>query len=97
MPHRATAITADPPPGIRCVLWKSAIGAGEERHLILEGVGGASVLTMGESERFVRLGGMIAFTLDQQRVRFTINPEAAESSRLRNSSKVLSLARIVHE
>jgi YfiR/HmsC-like len=75
------------------------VGAGEERHLrqILDSVKGAGVLTVGESEQFARLGGMITFTLDQQRVRFTINPEAAERSHLKISSKLLSLARIVHE
>jgi len=57
---------------------------------------GTNVLLVGESEGFAASGGMIEFTLEQGRVRFSINPDAAEHANLRFSSKLLALAKIVH-
>ena len=57
---------------------------------------GTNVLLVGESEGFAESGGMIEFTLEQGRVRFSINPDAAEHANLRLSSKLLALAKIVH-
>lgn len=69
----------------------------EARRLaqILESLGDAPVLTIGESEGFARRGGIINFFTDQNRVRFEINPDAAKRARLTISSKLLNLARIV--
>jgi hypothetical protein len=53
------------------------------------------VLTVGEGDRFLRDGGMIAFVIDNRRVRFDINPAAAENGELKLSSKLLSVARAV--
>jgi hypothetical protein len=53
------------------------------------------VLTVGDSEHFVQQGGMIGFFLEENKVRFEINLEAAERSNLKISSKLLSLARNV--
>jgi hypothetical protein len=39
----------------------------------------------------------VQFTLDEDRVRFAINPDAAERAGLRLSSKLLALAKIVHD
>jgi len=52
-------------------------------------------LTVGEGETFVREGGMIAFILENRRVRFDINRSAAEEAGLVLSSKLLSVARAV--
>jgi preprotein translocase subunit Sec61beta len=52
------------------------------------------VLTVGESEAFARQGGMIRFFEEDNRLRFEINPTAAEKVGLRISSKLLKLARI---
>jgi hypothetical protein len=54
------------------------------------------VLTVGESNDFLSLGGMINFVLEQDRVRFEINLEAAESHHLKLSSKLLAVARVVN-
>ncbi len=51
------------------------------------------VLTVGEGEGFIRDGGMIAFVIDDNRVRFEINQAAAESAGLKLSSKLLSVAK----
>lgn len=64
---------------------------------ILDILGDAPVLTVGESEDFARKGGIINFYTEQNRVRFEINPEAAKRARLTISSKLLHLARIVRQ
>lgn len=75
------------------------IGASEQLRLqeILQIVRGASVLLVGESSGFAEDGGAIQFQIEDKRVRFSINPEAAERAGLRVSSKLLSLATIVHD
>jgi hypothetical protein len=56
-----------------------------------------SVLTVGEAEEFTRDGGIIRFVLEDGRVRLEINLSAAEWAKLRISSKLLSLAKIVRK
>lgn len=58
----------------------------------LQAAGSAPVLTVGESPDFLQRGGMIAFVVADGRVRFTINPAAAQRSRLVISSRLLQLA-----
>ncbi len=64
---------------------------------VLDVLGDAPVLLVGESKDFAAKGGMIGFFVEQNRVRFEINPEAARRAHLTISSKLLSLARIVKE
>jgi hypothetical protein len=54
-----------------------------------------SILTVGESERFTRDGGMIGFFLEDKKVRFDINLEATQRAKLKVSSRLLLLARNV--
>ncbi len=56
---------------------------------------GPGVLTVGEGESFVRGGGMIAFVLENRRVRFDINQTAAENAGIKLSSRLLSVAKAV--
>ena len=58
---------------------------------------GPGLLTVGEGEHFIRDGGMIAFILENRRVRFDINRAAAENAGLKISSKLLSVAREVEK
>jgi hypothetical protein len=60
---------------------------------ILERVGGASVLTVGETPQFLRDGGIVQFYVRDNRVRFDINSAGATQAGLRISSQLLSLAR----
>ena len=53
------------------------------------------VLTVGESEDFLRQGGMISFIVENRRVRFDINLRAASRAGLQISSKLLNVARKV--
>jgi YfiR/HmsC-like len=56
---------------------------------------GLPILTVGDSEDFINVGGMIRFTEAGNRVRFEINPEAAERVSLRLSANLLRVADIV--
>jgi hypothetical protein len=61
---------------------------------ILTGVG-RGVLTVGEGENFLREGGMIAFVVENRRVRFNVNLAAARNASLNISSKLLNVAKVV--
>ena len=63
---------------------------------ILQRTRGLPVLTVGENDDFIALGGIINFVLDQDRVRFEINLSAAERHHLKLSSKLLAVARVVN-
>ena len=53
------------------------------------------ILTVGESPRFIELGGIVNFYLEDDKVRFEINRAAADRANLRISSRLLQLARLV--
>jgi hypothetical protein len=61
---------------------------------IIKAVANTPVLTVGDSESFINNGGMIRFTEMGRRVRFEINPDAAQHGSLQVSSKLLRLADI---
>jgi uncharacterized protein DUF4154 len=54
-----------------------------------------SVLTVGESEDFLRQGGIIRFSMEGRKVRFDVNQETAEKAHLNVSARLLLLARNV--
>jgi hypothetical protein len=58
---------------------------------------GRPVLLVGESEGFAASGGAIQFTIEDNRVHFIINPDAADRAGLKISSKLLALAKIVRD
>lgn len=60
---------------------------------ILTSLQGASVLTVGEADGFLPAGGTINFLVEQERVRFEVNPAAADRARLKLSSQLLAIAR----
>ena len=74
------------------------ISGSERGHLpeILEELRTAPVLTVGESEDFATRGGEVQFTLEESHVHFLINVDATERAGLKVSSKLLSLAHVVH-
>ena len=75
------------------------VSSSESTHLaeILEGLKGANVLLVGEATGFAASGGTIEFTLEDNHVRFKINTDAGARSGLMFSSKLLALAKIVHD
>jgi hypothetical protein len=54
-------------------------------------------LTVGESSDFLKAGGVIAFALENRRVRFDINLHAVSKYALQISSKLLNVARTVEK
>ena len=54
-----------------------------------------SVLTVGEDDGFARIGGMVRFTIENNKVRLRINRATAEAGGLTISSKLLRLATLV--
>jgi YfiR/HmsC-like len=56
----------------------------------------SSVLTISESPDFARRGGIVAFVLQDSKVRFAVNVDAAAQASLTISSRLLALATIVH-
>jgi hypothetical protein len=75
------------------------ISASEESHLpeILGHLEHSNVLTVSDIDRFSLRGGVIEFRMVGNRVRFDINRTPAIAARLKISSKLLSVARAVHE
>ena len=62
----------------------------------LELVRGSPVLTVGDTDGYAQRGVMINMYIENKRVRFEINAETAGQAGLRISTKLLSLAGIVH-
>src|SRR4030081_23213 len=60
-------------------------------------VKGMPMLTIGESSGFARRGGIINLILEDNKVHFEVNVEAAKEADLNISSRLLALARIVQE
>ena len=75
------------------------IGAAEEKRLpqLMQRLQGSSVLTVGDMEGFTQSGGIINFVVEKNKVRFEINVNRAERARLKLSSQLLGLARVVRE
>ncbi len=73
------------------------VGSEESKHFrsLLENLKPMGILTVGETQGFAADGGVINFKLDDGRVRFEINVNAAEHEQLHISAKLLSLAQIV--
>ena len=73
------------------------ISASEKKRLsqIMGTLRGSSVLTVADMDGFLDSDGMIQFLSENDRVRFAINVDAANRARLKISSKLLSLARVV--
>jgi hypothetical protein len=59
------------------------------------GARSSSVLTVGDSPEFAQHGGMIGFSVEGSRVRFTVNLTAAQSAGLMLQSELLRVAATV--
>ncbi len=70
---------------------------GKQLPEILRSLKGASVLVVGESEDFAERGGAVQFFIENNKLRFAINVDAIHRAHLQASSKLLALARIVHD
>jgi preprotein translocase subunit Sec61beta len=75
------------------ILFVNAEGMGQLRAALRE-LEPRATLTVGDNPAFIRAGGMIRFFSEDNKIRLQINPEAARSSGLMISSKLLRLADI---
>jgi hypothetical protein len=73
-------------------------GLDEKRSLqLIDNLKAAPVLTASDANRFAEIGGIAQLILENGRMRFTVNVNAAQRARLQLSSKLLSLARIIKD
>jgi len=75
------------------------VGESEKAHIdeLVQIVKTLPILTVGETPGFAERGGVIRFVLEDNRVRFEINVEAAHQADLTISSRLLTLARIIQQ
>ena len=64
---------------------------------IVNAVRNLPILTVGEDQEFIRASGMIGFVVEDNKIRFEINLDVAERAGIKLSSKLLKLAKTVHE
>ena len=70
--------------------------AAKERKSLLAEANGTSTFTVAEEKDFVDGGSMLALVTTDNRISFAINQQLAEDAGLKISSKLLSLAKVVH-
>lgn len=75
------------------------ISSSERKRLrsILKEIPPTGILTVGDADNFAAEGGIIDLPVEGDKVRIIVNIDAAEQARLRISSKLLGLARIVRK
>jgi hypothetical protein len=73
-------------------------GADLKRSLaFVETVKGVFVLTVSDAKRFADSGGMVELFVENGHMRFAVNVDALQRARIRLSSRVLELAKIVRD
>lgn len=90
------ALAADGPTHLCHLLYVGGLGVKQSAQLMTT-LKGASVLSVGDSERFAAEGGVAQFLIERDRMRFAINLASAQRARILLSSKLLSLATIVKD
>jgi uncharacterized protein DUF4154 len=86
------------PAGLRsCRILFVGSSEGDQLPGLLKMAERAGILTVGDMDGFPRMGGMIGFVLEDNKVRFEVNVDAVERARIRISSQLLQLARVVHD
>lgn len=75
------------------------VAASERRRLrtLFDRLRGEAVLTVSDMPGFCEQGGIINLEVAEHRIALQVNPEAAGRARLQVSSRLLSVARIVHD
>ena len=71
----------------------------EDKRLseVLNSLKGTSALVVGEGDDFADRGGGIQFFLETNKLRFAVNVDAVQRARLNVSSKLLTMAKIIHD
>jgi len=69
----------------------------ERAVALLDEIKGAPILTVSDGEQFARMGGVIGLFLEDGKMRFAVNPDAAQRGGVRLSSRLLTLAKLVKD
>lgn len=93
---RLTRLRADDNAGGCSLLYTGALDATRSQRMVAT-VRDASVLSVGDVEEFIDLGGIVRFYMDQGALRFAISVDAATRARLHLNAQLLSLATIVRK
>jgi hypothetical protein len=73
-------------------------GSDQKRWLEVSGMlNGRLVLTVSDAARFAQTGGMVELSLERGRMQIAVNTDALQRARVRLSSRVLALAKIVRD
>lgn len=78
-----------------CQIIFVAASEGPRLREILRRLRGSGALTVGDAAGFARMGGIINFVLDDSRVRFEINLQAADRAHLKLSARLLTVAKLI--
>src|ERR1700737_1935694 len=75
------------------------LSSSEKEHIdsVVDAMKSLPILTIGDASGFAKRGGIINFTLEDNKVRFEVNVEAAKRADLTISSRLLTLAKIVQQ
>jgi hypothetical protein len=80
-----------------CHLLYISSAAAKQNAALLKSLSAVPTLTVSDLPDFARSAGVLNFIVEEQRMRFVINTDAADRAGLRLSSKLLALARIVRD
>jgi hypothetical protein len=83
------------PPESTCQILFISESEQERAKHILASLDEKPILTVSDIPDFIGIGGMIGFDIENSKVRFSINKNAADAAKLQFSSQVLKLASAV--
>ena len=71
------------------------VSASRDRLALVHRLAGRPVVTVGDAPEFARQGGSLRVFFEQSRIRFEINTTTVARTKLRVSSRMLGLARLI--
>ena len=71
------------------------LGNPRKLHEAIKKIDDKNILTVGDTENFAHNGGIINFIIKEKKIRFQVNLQAAETSDIQISSKILRQADII--
>jgi hypothetical protein len=91
---RPISVAPTAPQDVRaCHMVYFSMAESERQARILAGLRQSPVLSVGEGRRFLEQGGLIAFLIENDRVRFAISKRGADTAGLTVKSQLLRVAR----
>ena len=91
---RTISVAPPDPQDVRaCHLLYFSMAASERQARILAGLRQSPVLSVGEGRRFLEQGGLIAFLIENDRVRFAISKRGADTASLTSPPQLLRMTR----